>query len=493
MIVAPLFHHASQTPDQIALIDDHGRYTYGQLAGAAVTIAALLKQTERQQVGIMLPAGFAYVASFYGTLLAGKSVVPLNYLVGEKPLAHIVADSGIDMVLTAPPLAALTSGWAIKTIDLAPILASSPIATAAPVNRKLRRPDEEAVILYTSGTSGPPKGVELCFANIQSDVDACIEWAGLQPRHHFLGIIPLFHAFGMTAMMVAPVQLGALVIYQARFSPAATVQAIKQHQVSLVFGVPSMYAAIARLKNAGPEDFAGVYALICGGEPLPPALSETFQRRFGQTLYEGYGLSETSPVVTLNVPRDHRAGSVGKPVPGAVIRIVDESGHGLPAGESGEIWINGPMVMNGYHGLREATEAAFSADGFFKTGDLGKKDLEGYLYITGRKKDLIIVAGEKVFPREIEEQLLLHAAVSEAAVVGQSDPSRGESIIAFVIAQENQKLESETLRQFLRSRGLAGWKIPREIRLVKDLPRSPTGKILRRVLAEQVNAEARNE
>lgn len=483
MIVESLFQHAARQGQEIALIDDRGRYSYAELAAAAAGLGEYLKaQTRQPHVGLLLPAGAGFVTSFYGTLLAGKSVVPINYLLGEREIAHVIADSGIDTVVTAPPLLSRVKDLPLKVVDLSVLPKSPPAA----LNPKLPTPrgDDLAVLLYTSGTSGLPKGVMLTYANLQSNADACIEWAALQSRHHFLGIIPLFHSFGMTAMMIAPLQLGALIVYMARFNPAATVAAIKQHKVSLVFGVPSMYAAIAHVKDAGKEDFASIYALISGGEPLPATLRQVYEQRFGQPLYEGYGLSETSPVVTLNTPQFNRPGSVGKAIPGAQLRIVDEEGRSLPAGQIGEIQIKGPMVMKGYWKLPEETAAVLGADGFFRTGDLGKLDDDGFLYITGRKKEMIIVSGEKAYPREIEETILLHPAVREVAVVGKRDAGRGEIIAAFVIVREGQELRPEMLRQFCREQGLPPWKCPREVTIVPDLPRTPTGKVLKRKLVE---------
>jgi long-chain acyl-CoA synthetase len=207
-------------------------------------------------------------------------------------------------------------------------------------------------------------------------------------------------------------------------------------------------------------------------------------------LFEGYGLTETSPVVSLNTPQIHRAGSVGKPLRQVEVRIADENGTAMPQGQTGEVWLRGPMIMKGYYNLPKETSEALTPDRFFKTGDLGMFDADGFLFITGRKKDLIIVAGEKVAPREVEEVLIGHASVAEAAVVGRKDSGRGEQVVAFVIGKEGQELKAETLRDFCRERGLAQWKIPKEFFFTKDFPRSPTGKVLKRVLAEQANATA---
>jgi long-chain acyl-CoA synthetase len=487
MLFEPLFDHAIAKPQSTAVIDDMGRYSYSQLAAMAAGMGMYISfQTQKPHVGVLLPAGAGFAASFYGTLLARKAVVPINFLLSDREIAHVIADSGIDTIITAPPLMARVKDTNMKVIDLSELakMAPPPLTEKPPLPTPA--PDDLAVLMYTSGTSGLPKGVQLTYNNLQSDVDAAIEFAKLESGHRFLGIIPLFHAFGMTAMMLAPIQLAAPVVYIARFSPVAAMNAIREHQISLMFGVPSMFAAIAHLKSAAPEDFKQIYAIITGGEPQPAALREKFLERFNVPLLEGYGLTETSPVISLNVPQIRRAGSVGKPLPRAEIRITGEQGEALGREAIGEIWVRGPMVMKGYYHLPEATAAALTSDGYFKTGDLGKIDADGFLFITGRKKDMIIVAGEKVFPREVEDVLMKHETVAEAAVLGKKDASRGEVVVAFVTAREGEEIRPEVLRDYCRSQGLPQWKCPREIITVPELPHSPTGKVLKRVLAEQL-------
>jgi len=337
--------------------------------------------------------------------------------------------------------------------------------------------------MYTSGTSGLPKGVLLTHGNLQSSVDASIVHVHFQSTHRFLGVIPLFHVFGLVATMLAPIQLGATTIFLARFSPLAALKAIREQGISLVLAVPSMYATILRLKEATSADFGTIHALISGGEPLPPTLAHGFEARFGIPLLDAYGMTETSLGVALNTPQARKAGSVGKPLAGAQVRIVDDAGAEQPAGQAGEIWVKGPMVTQGYHNLADETAAALTADGFFRTGDLGMMDDEGFLHLTGRKKDLIIVSGEKVSPTEIEAVLARHAAVSEAAVVGRKDPSRGEAVVAYVTLREGQTANADELRAFCRQQ-LPTWKAPREVHIVADLPRSPTGKVLKRLLRQ---------
>ncbi|HEY7119182.1 MAG TPA: AMP-binding protein, partial [Tepidisphaeraceae bacterium] len=320
MLFQPLFTHAQQIPQDIAIIDERGRYTYQQLAAAAAGLGLYLgMQTDKPSVGLLLPPSAGFAASFYGTLLSGKSVVPINYLLGDREIAHVISDSGIDTVVTIPQLAARIKDADLKVVDLTQLPQTPPFAITPKFPNP--SPDDTAVLLYTSGTSGLPKGVILTYANLQSDVDAAIEAANLQHRHKFLGVIPLFHAFGLAAGLLAPVQLGASVVYIARFSPVAMLNAIKEHELSIVFGVPAMFGALAHLKNAQPDDFKSIYALIAGGDALPAALREGFKARFNMPIYEGYGLSETSPVISLNTPQVSRPGSVGQPIPGVQVRI----------------------------------------------------------------------------------------------------------------------------------------------------------------------------
>jgi long-chain acyl-CoA synthetase len=487
MLFQPLFTHAQRTPQDVAIVDERGQYTYQYVAAAAAGLGMYLgMQTARPHVGLLLPPSAGFAASFYGTLLSGKAVVPINYLLGDREIAHVIKDSGIDTVVTIPQLAPRVQNADLKVVDLTQLPQTPPMAITPRFPSP--GPNDTAVLLYTSGTSGLPKGVELTYANLQSDVDASIEHANLQHRHKFLGVVPLFHAFGLTAGLLAPIQLGTTVVYIARFSPVAVQQAFKEHQISIMFGVPAMYGAIAHLKSATAEDFKSAWALLSGGDALPATLREGFKARFGVPLLEGYGLSETSPVVALNTPDVNRAGSVGKMVPGAEARIVDDNNNPLPTGQEGEIWLRGPMVMKGYHNLPNETAAVLTADGYFKTGDLGKLDADGFLYITGRKKDLIIVSGEKAVPREIEDALMRHPAVMEAAVVGKNDPSRGQVVAAFVTLKPGQSATPEDLREFARSQNLAQFKVPREVHVIDELPRSPTGKVLKRTLSEKLNA-----
>ncbi len=487
MLVEALFAHADKHPTDVAIIDDRGSMTWQQLAASVAGLAMYLsQQTTQSRVGILLPASAGFVASFYGTLLAGKTAVPLNFLLGEKEVAHCITDSGVDTIVTIPLLAGKLKDAPLKVVDLT---ALPPVPTSA-VRPKFPQtsPTDVATVLYTSGTSGMPKGVMLTHATLQGDVDACIESAQLKGQHKFLGIIPLFHSTGLLATMIAPIRLGATTVYIGRFSPVATLNAIREHKISVMAAVPSMYGALVRLKEAGPADVESLYAPLSGGEPLPQAIREAFLAKFGKQLYEGYGLTETCGPIAVNVPHAVKPGSVGKPISGVEIKVVDDDNKPVAQGETGEIWIKGPPVMKGYLNNTEATGQALTADGFFKSGDLGKLDTDGYLHITGRKKELIISAGEKAFPREIEDAIMTLGTIAEAAVVGKKDDLRGEVPVAFVVPKEGQTVTSEQVREAARATGLAQWKVPKEVFITTELPKSPTGKVLKRLLVEKLNA-----
>lgn len=486
MLIEPLFAHAKQHPDDIAVIDDRGEYTWRQLATMAAGLGLYVSmQTSRQRVGLLLPSGVGFAASFYGTLLAGKTVVPINFLLGDREIAHILSDSEIDTVLTAGPFLSKLQNTGLKLIDLLALPPAPPL-DLSDLELPAADPGDLAVIMYTSGTAGLPKGVMLTYGNLHSDVLSAIQHAQLQGKHSFLGILPLFHSTGMLATLIAPIQLGSRVVYQGTgFKPLAVIKAIRDHQISIVAAVPSMYGALARLKEAGPEDLKSLYAAISGGEPLPAVIRDAFERKFAQPIYEGYGLTETIGPIAFNVPGRRKPGSVGQLIPSASARIADDEGNALPTGQAGEVWLKGPMIMKGYNNLPAETASALTPDGYFKTGDIGLLDDEGYLHITGRKKDQINVSGEKVSPREIEEMLNHHPAVAESAVVGKRDPLRGEVVAAFIILREHQSAKPEELRDFCRDKGMVQWKIPREIQFVPDLPRSPTGKVLKRILVER--------
>jgi long-chain acyl-CoA synthetase len=359
-----------------------------------------------------------------------------------------------------------------------------------------RQDDDVAVILYTSGTSGVPKGVMLTNKNLESNaIDAC-EHARFTEKTIFLGVLPMFHAFGLTGCINIPLMLGSKVVFQARFSPMGVLEAVKQHGVEVLLMVPTMYAVLANAKSGTPESLKTVKIAVSGGEALPVTLIEQFHKKFNITLMEGFGLTETSPIVALSMPWAHKPGSVGKIIPHVEVKTVDDAGESLPIGaDGGEIWIKGPNVMKGYFKKPEVTAEVITPERWFRTGDIGRIDGEGYLYITGRKKDMIIMAGEKVFPREIEDAIKQHPAVLLVAVIGAKDEKRGEMPVAFVQLKPEAKQEgsgvtaptANEIRNWVRER-IAPYKAPKDVYFLDQLPLGPTGKVLKRELKIPENA-----
>ncbi|MCP4251706.1 MAG: long-chain fatty acid--CoA ligase [bacterium] len=489
MLVEALLESARRFGRSPAVADATRRWNYRQLATVASAVRGIVKrQAAGQRVGIMLPACAAFPAVFFGVLWAGKTAVPLNFLLSAEELARIVKDAGLEVVYSVRHFRDLLSKLPIRGVFLEdlPLKRGVVLAKLRPRPKPPRvKPDDTAVILYTSGTSGDPKGVELTYANLRSNCDACIEAARMNHDQTFLNVLPPFHVFGLTGNVLVPVVLGAGVFAIPRFHPSAALEAIQQERVSIVLAIPSMYSAMLRQKSAPADALASVELAMSGGEPLPPDLATGFVERFGVTLHQGYGLTETSPVISLCAPHSPRDGSVGRIVPGFECRIADDDDVPLAAGCDGEIQVRGPCVMKGYYRRPDETAAVIDAEGWFRTGDVGRLDEDGFLLITGRKKEMIIVGGENVFPGEIEAVLTSHPAVAEAAVIGTVHGTRGEVPVAFVTlidAVGTESPDEQSLRAYAR-RHLAGYKVPREIRISDDLPRGPTGKIQKRKLA----------
>jgi long-chain acyl-CoA synthetase len=392
-------------------------------------------------------------------------------------LDFLLRDAAIDTVVVAEATRPLVDGLDVRAIPLTELLHFCGPSPEAPIKVDA---DDTAVMLYTSGTSGKPKGVPLSHTNLLSNARALITRAGVESHDVFLSVLPMFHAFGLTGTLTIPLLLGAEVSF-LRFSPERAATAIAERQVTVFIAVPSMFGLLARCK--APDGALANLALpVCGGEALPQNVRAAYRTRFGRDLLEGYGLTETSPVVAINLPGEDKAGTVGRPLPGVEVRVADDGGQPQPTGGKGEVQVRGPNVMNGYYNRPEENAVTFSADGWFRTGDEGLLDEEGFLRITGRIKELIIRGGEKIMPREVEDVLCMCPGVQEAAVLGEPDGDRGEAVVAFVVPA-GESPTPEALRDFCRAR-LAEFKVPRRFTIAKDLPRGATGKILKRALRD---------
>ena len=494
---SPLQHAADDHPDHPAIRLDDLVLTYGQLrdaAGRAATMLASLGVEPGDRVGLMLPNLPAFPVAFYGALAAGAIVVPMNPLFKSREVAYYLGDSGAKVLVVWQGFAAEAAKGAadvgaqvvqVDDLDLSSRLDGlSPLPTWADAAG-----DDDAVILYTSGTTGKPKGAELTHAGMARNARLTAEtllYGGADDV--VMGCLPLFHVFGLTCGLNATMVGGGTLTLIPRFDPGKALEIIERDRVTIFEGVPTMYSAMLHQQAERPPDTSSLRLCISGGAAMPVEVLRNFEQKFGCMILEGYGLSETSPVASFNHPdKVRKPGSIGTPVEGVQMRVVDGDGADVPVGEIGEIAIRGHNVMKGYWGKPEATAEAIP-DGWFRTGDLAKTDEDGYFYIVDRKKEMIIRGGFNVYPREIEEVLHEHPAVAEAAVVGIPHADLGEEIGAAVALKPGASATEDELRAFVKER-LAAYKYPRHVWLVDELPKGPTGKILRREVRPPENLQ----
>lgn len=468
--------------------------SYSELCRAAAAVAGDLQYRgvrPGDRVGIVMPNVPAFPVVFYGALMAGAIAVPLNPMLTERELRYYIDDSGMSLIyglssgravaqaaqgMKIPVLLAEESGPLYKDLLGAPLPEPTMVASS-----------DTAVLLYTSGTTGNPKGAELTHANMSTNAATTVDSLIRTSVHDvILGCLPLFHVFGLTCGLNSAVKSGALLTLIPKFSAERALEVLVRDKVTVLEGVPTMYAGMLNAPRAEAVMLPDLRCCIVGGAPMPVELLKSFEQKFGCEIYEGYGLSETSPIACFNqadVPR--KAGTIGLPVRGCALRIVDDSGQEISGADlPGEVQIRGENVMKGYWGRPDATADAIR-DGWFSTGDIAVRDAEGYYRIVDRKKDIIITGGYNVYPREVEEVLYEHSAVAEAAVVGMSDGYLGECVAAAVALRPEYAVTEDELLGFVRER-LAGYKCPREIWFVSTLPKGPTGKILRRQVGPQL-------
>lgn len=477
-IVRPLIFN----PRRIAVVDDQGDWPAYKLYFGALHLAKVIKSaTDAPHIGIMLPTSGLFPMAMIASWMLGRTVVPLNYLLREDDLKYVCDDAQIDTVVTVTPMVEQFDSLpdSIKQLRLDKIK----FRGLPPLRRIKSTPDDHvAVMLYTSGTSGKPKGVMLTSANLASNVRQCTQWADFRPTDILIGVLPQFHSFGLTILTLLPLSLGCKVVYTARFNPRKMLDILRKHRPTALIAIPSLFNALLHSKQATADDFKSLRFIVSGGEPLPAAVFDGFLERFNLKIEQGYGLTETGPVTNWCRPHEHRENSVGMAIPDVDEKIVDPDGNVLGPNEDGEVCVRGPNIMKGYYKLPDLTAEVFDDEGYFKTGDMGRLDDDGHLYITGRIKEMLIIGGENVFPREIEEVLNKHESVHDSAVIGVEDPSRGEVALAFVELVEDATFDEMSLRTHCREH-LAQFKVPREIRVLDELPRNPTGKIMRRQLS----------
>lgn len=469
--------------------------SYRQLYHHASAVAGDLRARgvlPGDRVGLVLPNVPAYPVLFYGALLAGAVAVPMNPLLNAREVEYYLTDSGMSLVYGLDGSDAVVSAAAEKVgIPSELVPATGPMSlSGSPIYEATSRTDSDtAVILYTSGTTGKPKGAELTHGNLSTNaattVDTLIE---VGPEDVILGCLPLFHVFGLTCGLNAAVKAASLLTLVPRFEATKVLQVLARDRVTVLEGVPTMYAAMLHSPDADNTDMSSLRTCITGGAAMPVEILKAFEQKFDCEIYEGYGLSETAPIACFNQPgHQRRPGTIGIPVRGCALRIVGDDGEDVPEGVPGEIAIQGENLMKGYWNRPEATAEAIP-DGWFRTGDIAIRDRDGYYTIVDRKKDLIIRGGYNVYPREVEEVLYEHPCVAEAAVIGIKHADLGEEIGAAVALKHGASAEAEELKTFVRGR-LAAYKYPREIWFVDSLPKGPTGKILRREVQPPKPAE----
>ncbi|HEX8858165.1 MAG TPA: long-chain fatty acid--CoA ligase [Actinomycetes bacterium] len=475
-------------PDRAAVRLDDRILTYGQLDERSGRVASLLTGLGVQpgdRVALMLPNIPEFPVLYYGVLRAGATVVPMNPLLKAREVEFYLGDSGARVIFAwhatagesdkgAEAAGAHLVPVATETFDRllgehAPLMAVSDLAD-----------DATAVILYTSGTTGKPKGAELTHANLRRNAAVSASTLfHLEPDDVVMGCLPLFHSFGQTCGLNAVVGSGACLTLVPRFDPGKALEVIQRDRVTVFEGVPTMYVALLNHPERGDYDVGSLRLCVSGGAALPVEVLRGFEEAFGCIILEGYGLSETSPVASFNHPgRERKPGSIGTPIEGVEIRVVDPAGQDVPAGGVGEIAIRGHNIMKGYWRHEQATGEAIP-DGWFRTGDLACQDEDGYLFIVDRKKDLIIRGGYNVYPREIEEVLYEHPAVAEAAVIGIPHATHGEEVGAAVVLKPGAEATATELQAFCKER-VAAYKYPRHVWLAAALPKTATGKLLRR-------------
>ncbi len=509
-----LEHSAKEYPDKTAIVFDEMRLTYAQLNAAACQVANLLQSAgvhKGEKVALSCPNLPYFPIVYYGILKAGAVVVPLNVLLKRREISYHLSDSdavayfcfeGTDQL----PMG--QEGWAaFQEVEgcrnfyliTADPKGASPIHGATTLGQAMAsqqpafdtvqtRPDDTSVILYTSGTTGRPKGAELSHSNIVMNAIVSRDICNGSSEDTHLIVLPLFHSFGQTVQLNSGILCGCTLVLQPRFAPGPVLDALAKEEVTIFCGVPTMYWELLNQPNLENYDLEKISRNLrlgaSGGSAMPVELMRRFEERFNITILEGYGLSETSPVATFNLPeKPRKPGSIGLPVWGVEVRVVDEHMNDKPVDEPGEIVIRGHNVMKGYYKRPEATDEVFYG-GWFHTGDVGKKDADGYFYVVDRTKDMILRGGFNVYPREIEETLMTHPKVTLAAVIGVPDEEYGEEIKAYVVPAPGASIEPDEVRAWAKQE-MAAYKYPRYVEVRKSLPMNATGKVLKTELRKE--------
>ncbi|MGW7082878.1 long-chain-fatty-acid--CoA ligase [Streptomyces sp. NPDC054871] len=493
-LAAILAEPARRRPDRTALVEGELRLSFSELwAQARVQAAALVGLGVRpgDRVALMAPNTAEFPRAYYAILAAGGVVVPVHLLLSAEEVEHVLRDSGATLLLCHPAQAETGKAAAAATgVRMLTLGGDGELETLAGAAEPLpsyvtRDADDPAVVFYTSGTTGIPKGAVLSHLNLVMNATVCaFDAHDVRSDDIALGALPLFHAFGQTVSMNATWRAGATLVLLPRFDAARAVELMAAEGVNTFHGVPTMYVNLVAAASTAPE-LPTLRLAISGGASLPVAVLERFEQAFGVPVYEGYGLSETSPTASVNQPDfGTRAGSIGHPLWGVDVEIARADVEGrielLPTGELGEVVVRGHNVFSGYLGRPDATAEAV-VDGWFRTGDLGTKDGDGFLAIVDRKKDVIIRGGFNVYPREVEEVLMRHPDIAHVAVIGLPDDVHGEEICAVVVAAPGSAPDAGQITEWSKEH-LGRHKYPRRVEFTAELPLGPSMKVLKREL-----------
>ena len=467
----------------IALVEHDRRISYEEFAkaverGQKRLYAQGIRQGDR--VGIFSRNSIEFIYTYFSAASLGAISVPINFQLSHREIAYIVKDAGIKEIYTYKPLELeeYFSEDEVKQHDIKEI--NEEVEGEAPPLSEEFNWKEACTIIYTSGTTGNPKGAVLSHQNLVCNVQQ-IQIMKCRSEHKVLCVLPMYHCFSWTCSVLYPLYCGATVVVLENFTIKDMVELIKKETITDLYVVPSICTLLTKL--AAFEDLASIRLFVCGGSTLPAKVANEFISKFKMPIYEAYGLSEASPIVTINSPGHVKSNSIGPLIPDVKARFVDTEGHDVPLGHEGELIIKGDNVMLGYWKLPEATKEAIDEEGWLHTGDIAKIDSDGYVYIVNRLKEMIISMGENIYPREVEEIIYQFPGIKDAAVVGVEDSRRGQVGICFFSTQDKNELDINKLRHFLQ-KNLALYKIPREFHQLDELPRTSTGKIFKRKILE---------
>jgi len=498
-LAAALLQQANTAPEGVAVVAPERR-TIGELASASGRLAARLARDLEPGDRVVLLAGndVAFVQAYLAILTAGAVAVPLNAASPSHELAHEIGVVDPQLVITEPAFADLARRACGQHAEALTVLvydgSDDDEVAAEPLPPVERAPGDLAVLLFTAGTAGAPKPAMLTHGSLLANLEQMQAHPGLRvgPGDVALAVLPFFHVFGLNVVLGLSLMAGAAVTLVDHFHPTETLHRVGADGVTVIAVVPAVLDAWTALDEAAaPADaLARVRLCVSGAAPLPADLVVAMHERFGVDVHDGYGLTEASPVVTTSaVSAQPRAGSVGPPLPGVDVRLVDSEGNDTLAGDPGEILVRGPNVFAGYWHDADATARVLGADGWLHTGDIGVADDDGWLALVERAKDIVIVSGFNVYPGEVEQVLAQHDDVAEVAVVGEPHPRTGETVVAYVVPKPGRDPDPvELLRH--AGRRLARYKLPTRVELVDELPRSFAGKLLRRSLTSEPSAGA---